>query len=294
MRTLPAGLQAHLDSGATNLCWCWRITRRDGIVFGFTDHDHDLDFDGTIFEAATGFTASEIKDHVGLAVDNLEVTSALVSDRLSEAALSAGDFDDAAVDIFRVNWLDASQRICVRTGSIGEVRRSGGSFTAEIRGLAHYLQQPTGRLFQFACDAEVGDSRCGIDLSDPAHVGYGIVVGSSGARVFGASGLGAFADGWFSRGLLTFTGGPNAGRSGEVKRHARGDDAAIELWQDLPHPIGAGDTFTITAGCDKSLGTCRAKFANVVNFRGFPHMPGNDFIGIYPRADHPASGGGGS
>lgn len=292
MRTLPAGLQAHLDSGATTLCWCWRIARADGVVFGFTDHDHDLVFDGTLFEAATGFTASEIKDHVGLAVDDLEVTSALVSDRLSEEALSAGDFDDAAVEIFRVNWLDASQRVCVRTGSIGEVRRSGGSFTAEIRGLAHYLQQPTGRLFQFACDAEVGDGRCGIDLSAPAYVGNGVVVAASGSRNIIASGLGAFSDGWFSRGLLTVTGGLNAGRSVEVKRHASGGDAAIELWQQLPQPFGIGDTFTITAGCDKSLSTCRGKFANVVNFRGFPHMPGNDFIAIYPRADHPSGGGG--
>lgn len=97
MKLLPPSLQSHLDSGATTLAWCWRITRRSGERYGFTDHDRDLVFDGTTFEAATGFTATEIREQAGLSVDNLEVTSALVSDRLSETALSAGDFDDAAV-----------------------------------------------------------------------------------------------------------------------------------------------------------------------------------------------------
>ena len=91
MKTLPSGFQAHLDSGATTLCWCWRITRRTSERLGFTDHDRDLVFDGTTFEAATGFSASEIRSSVGLGVDNLEVQSALVSSRLSETSLAAGD-----------------------------------------------------------------------------------------------------------------------------------------------------------------------------------------------------------
>src|SRR5262245_59805600 len=62
MKSLPAPLQSHLDTGATTLAWCWRVTRNDGTHLGFTDHDRDLAFDGTVFEASTGFTASEIKD----------------------------------------------------------------------------------------------------------------------------------------------------------------------------------------------------------------------------------------
>jgi uncharacterized phage protein (TIGR02218 family) len=90
MKTLPAALAAHLATGATTLCWCWRLTRRDGVKFGFTDHDRDVVFDGTTFEAAAGFTASEIKDAVGLSVDNLEVTSAITSERLAEPDLAPG------------------------------------------------------------------------------------------------------------------------------------------------------------------------------------------------------------
>ena len=59
MKNLPPSLQSHLNTGTTTLAWCWRVTRSDGIRLGFTDHDRDLVFDGTLFEAATGFTASE-------------------------------------------------------------------------------------------------------------------------------------------------------------------------------------------------------------------------------------------
>jgi uncharacterized phage protein (TIGR02218 family) len=275
MKTLPAGMQAHLDSGATTLCWCWRLTKRDGAAFGFTDHDRDLTFGGTTLEAAAGFTASEIRDTVGLSVDNLEVESALRSDRLDEAGLAAGKFDDAGIEIYRVNWADPAQRVLMRSGSLGEVRRHGGSFAAEIRGLAHYMGQPTGRLFQYHCDTDVGSARCGVDLTAPAYKGAAQVASATSRRRFTASGLAAFADGWFTRGLLTFTSGANAGRAIEVKRHT---GSALELWQETAEPIAAGDTFSVSAGCDKVIGTCTAKFSNAVNFRGFPQMPGNDFL----------------
>jgi hypothetical protein len=155
MKSLPPSLQSHLETGTTTLAWCWRVTRNDGTSLGFTDHDRDLAFDGTVFEAATGFTASEIRDALGLSVDNLGVSSALKSDRLNEDDLAAGLFDDASVEIWRVNWADTDSRVLMRTGSLGEVRRSGAAFTAEERGLAHYLQQPKGRLFQSGCDADL-------------------------------------------------------------------------------------------------------------------------------------------
>lgn len=279
MRTLPAALADALASGVTTLCWCWRIAPRTGPALGFTDHDRDLVFDGTTFEAASGFTASEIRESVGLAVDNLEVESALSSPHLSEAALAAGDFDDARVEIYRVDWTDPESRVLVRCGSIGEVRRAGNAFAAEVRGLAHYLQQTRGRVFQYSCDAELGDSRCGIDLEHPSFRGEGTVTSSLGDRIFATVDLSEFADGWFTRGLLTFVAGDNAGRAVEVKRHQRREhDVTIELWQPPGAPMVAGDTFVITAGCDKQHATCRAKFSNVVNYRGFPHMPGNDFL----------------
>ena len=290
MKSLPPSLQSHLDTGTTTLAWCWRLTRNDGTRFGFTDHDRDLAFDGTTFEAATGFTASEIKDSLGLSVDNLEVSSALKSDRLNEDDLAAGHYDDAQVEIWRVNWADTAQRVLMRSGSLGEVRRAGSAFTAEVRGLAHYLQQPKGRLFQSGCDADLGDARCTVNLADPAFRGTGAVTAASSPRLFTASGLDTFASGWFTRGLVTFASGANAGRAQEVKRHTlAGSTATIELWQPMALAISPADAFTITAGCDKQFATCQAKFANAVNFRGFPHMPGQDYVLAVAKPGEPVT-----
>jgi uncharacterized phage protein (TIGR02218 family) len=227
VRVLPVGLQSHLDSGATTLCWCWRLTRNDGTKLGFTDHDRDLAFDGTSFEAASGFTATEIAGSVGLNVDNLDVESAITSDRLSEDDLAAGLYDNASIEIFRVNWQDLSRRVLMRTGSIGEVSRGATHFKAEVRGLAHELNQPKGRIIQFACDADLGDQRCTIDLDVPAFRGTGAVTAVADQRNFTLSGLGAFAEDWFTRGLLTWTSGANAGRKAEAKLHSKRDEAAL-------------------------------------------------------------------
>jgi uncharacterized phage protein (TIGR02218 family) len=292
MKTLPAGLAAHLASGATTLCWCWRLSRADGVRLGFTDHDRDLVFDGTTFEAAAGFSASEIKDQVGLSVDNLEVESALTSGRLEEHDLAAGLYDDARVEIFRVNWQAVDQRVLMRAGSLGEVRRAGKAFAAEVRGLAHYLQQPKGRLFQYSCDADLGDARCTVNLASAANRGTATVGALASPRRLTVTGLAAFANDWFTRGLATFTSGANAGRRIEIKRHAvSGSAVEIELWQEPAAPVAVGDGLIVTAGCDKQLGTCQAKFANVANFRGFPHMPGNDFVASFARRGDDGSGG---
>jgi uncharacterized phage protein (TIGR02218 family) len=279
MKTLSPEFASHLASGATTLCWCWRIVRRDGVVMGFTDHDKALTFDATSYEAASGFAASDIKDSLGLSVDNLEVTGALSSAALSDADLAAGRYDDARIEIYRVNWSDPSQRVLMRSGSIGEVRRSGAGFTAELRGLAHYLQQPKGRLLQLTCDADLGDARCKVDVSSTAFRSTGTILAAASARRFTVSGLDAFANGFFSRGLMSFTSGASAGLKIEVKSHVRlASLSTIELWTEAEGPPAAGDEFAITAGCDKRIETCKARFSNAVNFRGFPSMPGNQFL----------------
>lgn len=292
MKTLPAGLQEHLDSGATTLCWCWKIVRHDGTAQGFTDHDQPVTYDGVSYEAASGFTASEVQSTLGLAVDNLTVMGALNSDTINEADLAAGLYDDAAIEIWRVNWMAPDQRVLMRKGNLGQVSRGKSAFQAEVRGLAHRLNQATGRAYGYSCDADLGDARCTVDLDSPAFNGAGVVAGASDNRRFTVSGLESFADQWFSGGRLVWTSGANAGRAMEVKRHGvAGATVTIELWQAMSEQVAAEDAFAITAGCDKQFSTCKAKFANAVNFRGFPYMPGNDAVMSYPTATQTLDGG---
>jgi uncharacterized phage protein (TIGR02218 family) len=101
--------------------------------------------------------------------------------------------------------------------------------------------------------------------------------------MFVAMNLGGFADGRFTAGRLTWSSGANAELAIEIKEHRLIDGhARLTLWQAMPEPLAAGDAFTVTAGCDKTFATCRDRFANTDNFRGFPHIPGNDFVVSYP------------
>ena len=285
MRSIPSGLAAHLAGGVTTLCRCFRLVRADGVVLGFTDHDRALAFDGTDYEPAGGLEASEDVTATGFATGGLEVAGALTSERISADDLAAGLYDAAEVTMHLVNWADPEERLLLRKGRLGEVTREDGAFRAEIRGLAAALDQPNGRTFRQTCDADLGDARCGVDVTAAAFRGPGTVIGASDRRRFTASGLGAFAGLWFERGRLAWTDGANAGLAAEVRLHRlSGGVATIALWQPAARAIAAGDGFTITAGCDKRFGTCRTRFDNHLNFRGFPHMPGNDFVLFVARS----------
>ena len=292
MKNIPSALQAHLDSGITTLAWCWRITRADGVAFGFTDHDRVLMFDGTEFEPESGLTASEIRAGADLSVDAQDAAGALRSDRISETDILDGRWDNAEVELWRVNWHTSSQRVLMRRGAIGQIRHGRHAFVAEIRSMSHILGQTVGRTFQATCDAALGDARCGVDLDDPTYQGSGTVIDGLRDRAFTASGLGGFAPGWFRFGTLTWTTGPNAGRRAEVLAHDRSDGVAVFTLLEAPiRPITSGDRFTIHAGCDKRIATCGQKFGNVVNFRSFPHIPGQDTILRYAAQDGGHDGG---
>ena len=293
MRIIPSALQAKLDSGATTLCRCWRLTRRDGTVQGFTDHDRDIALDGVTCRAGTGLAASEATQNQGLAVSATDMFGALADDTLNEDDLAAGLYDAAGVEVWLVDWSEPELRVLLAKGALGEVRREGLAFTAELRGLAHRLAEESGRRYTATCSADLGDARCGIDLDDPAYRGEGTLATLTGISAFTASGLDGFADGWFAAGRLAWSTGANAGLAVEVKLHrSDGAGVALELWQAMPHALGIGDTFVVTAGCDKRFATCRDRFANSVNFRGFPHIPGNDFIVAYPVPGAPGNDGG--
>jgi uncharacterized phage protein (TIGR02218 family) len=286
VKALPPALQAHLDEGTTTLAWCWRIVRADGVTLGFTDHDQTLTFDGTDFEPESGFAASEVRSGSDLSVDAQDAQGVLSSDRITESDILDGRWDNAAVEVWRVNWAATSQRLLLRRGAIGQIRRGRLAFVAEVRSLAHVLGQTVGRTFQASCDAAVGDARCGVNLETPAFKGTGAIIDLLRDRAFTASGLGGFTSGWFTFGILDWTSGANAGRRAEILSYDLVDGVAILTLLEAPvRAIAMSDTFTIRAGCDKRIGTCGTKFANVANFRGFPNIPGQDAVLRYATTD---------
>ena len=284
--------QAHTATGLTTLCRAWAITRTDGVSFGFTDHDLELSFDGVTFRADSGLTATALAQSTGLSVDNSEALGALTDASVREDDIEAGRFDGAEVRAWVVNWAEHDTRWLQFRGTIGEIRRAGGAFHAELRGLTEALNRPLGRIYQKPCTAVLGDAGCGFDLSQPGYRHEGPVVRVTKGRVFEWDDLNGFEPEWFQRGRLDMVGGASAGLWGMIKRDTfEGGVRRIELWEPIRGPIEPGDTLRLTAGCDKRFETCRLKFNNLVNFQGFPDLPGDDWVLAYPNSGGANNGG---
>lgn len=286
MHALSQTFRARLATGATTLACCWRIERRDGLVRGFTEHDGDLAFEGVVYRASTGLKADSARSSVD-GGDRAEVLGVLDDAGIDEAGLESGLWDGARVDIWRVDWTDPQERVHVGAGRIGAIERRGAAFTAFLGGLDAPFDRAFGRVFSRFCDANVGDGRCGVTLAVAAFRGMSAVASVTGERAFFASGLTGFEAAWFTRGRLVWSGGAVS----EVMRHSRfGDQVSFEL-TEATSALQAGAAFTVTAGCDKRLETCRAKFANAAAFRGFPHMPGADAMLASVDLNAPRDGG---
>lgn len=281
MRAIPEELAARLAGGVTTLAHVWRVTRRDGLQFGFTDHDETLMLDGLACAPQSGLEAGAIEKSLGLAVDSASVAGALQHETITEDDLARGLWDGARVDLYRVDWTAPALKVHLFAGRIGEARRGAQAFEAELRGLQAPFNVPIGRVFARSCDADLGDARCGLDLATSAFTGEGAVVEILSARAFRASGLASYADGWFSKGSLVWALGGEA----EISVHRAGAEThVLELVAPAGPALALGAAFAARAGCDKRFETCRAKFANTLNFRGHPHMPGNDAVQAGPAA----------
>ena len=289
---MSTALSDHLAEGVTTLARCWAITRRDGVIYGFTDHDCALSFEGIAFKADTGLSALALQQSTGLSVDNTEALGALSDASVREADIEAGRFDGAEVRAWLVNWADAAQRVLQFRGSIGEVRRASGAFHAELRGLTGALNRPLGRVYQKPCTAVLGDGACRFDMSTPGYAEERAVEGVEEARVFRWADLAGFEPDWFARGRLVVVTGEAAGLWGTIKRDVL--DAGgrrIELWEPLRAEVATGDTVRLEAGCDKRMESCRLKFNNLVNYQGFPDIPGEDWVMSVPKQTGANTGG---
>ena len=288
MRQLSEEFAARLAASGTSLCACWRFTRRDGAVFGATDHDCAVAFDGVVHEPASGLSGGSFESSAGLAPGRASAEGALSAEFITEPDLDAGLWDGARVDVWRVDWEAPEHRVRIWSGRLSEVTRHGARFTAELLSLKADLERPVGRVYTRTCDADVGDARCGVDLDVPAFRGDGFVTEPLGPKRVRVSGLADFADSWFDGGVLTWSSGLNVEARARVVRHA-GDE--IELAAAPRFEIETGNAFVVTAGCDKSFATCDARFSNRDNFRGFPHLPGPDAVLAGPASDRANTGG---
>lgn len=286
------GVVEHAASGITTLCRAWAIVREDGTTFGFTDHDCGLEFEGITFKADTGLSAVALAQATGLSVDNTEALGALSDASVREDEIEAGRFDGAEVRSWLVNWSAPEERWLQFRGQIGEIRRAGGAFQAELRGLTEALNRPIGRVYQKPCTAVLGDKACRFDLATPGYSTDLLVVEVDEGRIFRWEALDGFDLDWFARGRLQVQSGTAAGLWGAIKfdRSLKGQ-REIELWEPIRATIAPGDAVRLTAGCDRRFETCRLKFNNLLNYQGFPDVPGEDWLMSVPKQSGTNTGG---
>jgi len=286
MKTVSSALATHLAGSAHTMATCWLVTRTDAQVFGFTSHDLPLVIGGVTYEASLGIDRSAVETNAGVAVGNASALGFLNSDSITEEDLLAGVWDHAEMRIFEVNWADLTMGDLKQLrGWLGQVTVEGTGFKVELRGIADPLNKSIGEIIGPSCTAALGDARCQVDLTD--YTTTGTVTATTDSRVFDTdlsgstvrltpSTTGAPDDNYFAGGLLTWSTGLNATRRMEVKYSTVGGQITLQL--PMAAAVANGDTFSIVAGCSKSFATCRDRFNNAVNFRGFKDLPGLDKI----------------
>ena len=287
-----SALQDHLSTGATHVCHCWILERQDGQTLGFTDHDQVLAFDGITFLPQCGLSARAVSSTTGLSVDNSEAAGVLSADAITEADIEAGRYDGAVVSTWLVQWDNPDARQLRFSGTIGEITRVAGAFQAELRGLSDPMNQSAGRSYLKTCSAVVGDTACSVNLLDPAFSTEAEVQAVRDSQFFEFDGLATFNAKWFEGGMIEVQSGVAAGLSGLIREDA-GDGGlrSIGLWQPVRAPIAVGDRVRLITGCDKRAQSCKEKFSNLINFQGFPEIPGDDWMLSVPRSDQENSGG---
>lgn len=281
-----------VQSCVTGRAQCWRITRVDGTVFAYTTHDQPITSMGTTFNpcdslraSASGQSASVNKVGAG----DIEAVGLISDDGLTDEDLYAGLFDGASVEVFEIDWNTPTTVKRLTRGIVASVEHGGASYklTVTTPGL-RLSQKPLLTTYSPACRHVFGDANCGIALG-PLTV-TGTVTTTYGRESVNQLSFRRFEDStraeavdYFNGGVITWTSGLNTGVKSEVKAFAA---TVFELWDILPNEIGLNDAYSLTPGCPKTVLACQTKWAssNIVNFGGFPSMPGTDVLAQTPEA----------
>lgn len=287
MKQIPAQLLADLRKDTTAIAFLWAIEMKDGRMIRGTDHDRDVTIPSTggspadpfegVYWAGSNITPGDIAANADMSVDNLAVTGALadvgatVLD-INVADIEGGLLDAAPVYVMVCDWRNPSHGYyVVKRGFLGAVSRDSDlKYTTEVRGMTQLLSQIIIQTFSERCNVvRFGDAKCKRSLVDVTFTGT--VTAATSRKSFTVTvDTGSPADTFrFAGGVITFTSGLNADFFREVKGDPIINAGVLTLWEDFPAAVLPGDTFTLEAGCNRTLPTCRDTFANVVNFRGY-------------------------
>lgn len=272
MKAVSVALAAHQQQETTTLSWQLRVESRLGEVIGRTTCDHSLTISGELYEPFDGFTPTAVEGKEDTSVPNMDVQGFLSSLGVSEADIIGGKWDGAACTVFEVNYMDLTMgEMIIAYGNLGQISAGRTQYNSELRGVTQYLQQVVGDVYTSGCTAKFGDDRCKFDVEALRVTGALTAVASR--RTFTDTSRAEAAD-YFTAGVIRFTSGANEDYEMEIAGFVGG---IFTLALPMPFNVAVGDTYSVVPGCRKRFEEdCVATWANWVNYRGFPHVPGGD------------------
>lgn len=264
MIIIPVNLLDSYKSGNLTLARLWRIKRVDGEVFGFTNFEQDVVFNGITYQSNVGLETTAVNIESSLNVDNLDLVGVINSDSITEQSLEMGLWDSAEVDIFEFDYMKGVQAgvFIVISGYMGDIKLKQFTYNSQIRGITLPLQSESGRIFTPGCGWILGDSNCTVNLEEykKSFISDGTEERRNQLKVNNLT------ENYYQGGHVKFTSGNNESFIIEIKENS---DNLISLQRAYPFNLENGDTFDIYPGCNKTEETCYNKYNNMKNFGGF-------------------------
>ncbi|WP_158812531.1 DUF2163 domain-containing protein [Methylocapsa sp. S129] len=256
---------------------CFTFTLPSGLALTYTNVDQPIAYNGAVF-AANGPLVQGLKYRcaAGLDVDKQQIVIAarptdLVAGAMFLNALRDGAFDGCVIQRDRVFMTALGQPpiggvtlFHGRISTVDQVGRTSAKITVASDLIILDMDMPKN-LYAATCLHTLYDSGCGIIRG--TYATSGTVGASSTASLINFSGA-LMAH---QQGAILFTSGANANVRATVKLAVAG--VSLTLIYPLPSPPTTGDAFTVYQGCDHTPATCKARFNNLANFRGFPYVP---------------------
>jgi uncharacterized phage protein (TIGR02218 family) len=276
MREISTTFEQNMDNIPTNLILCWRLKRKDGVIFCFTEATQDIRVRDEIYLFSSGLRSSAIEENCNISVDNFDVEGILQSDVISEKDILNGLYDKAVIEVFLVNVdyslnIDENQKdvIFLKRGYIGAIRLLGeNKFVAEVNGFLQLADQHITQRYSLNCRANFCDKKCGLNVND--FVFDGEITKILDKKTF-QDVKNDKKDGYFDYGIIILEDDKGQKFEQNIKFYI---NKTFELTIPAKVELRVGMRYKATAGCDKSIQMCIERFKNVVNFRGEPYIPG--------------------
>lgn len=281
---LPASIQAQFATDNSKLARCVKLQLRDGTVYGFTDHDEDLEVDigdgggSVVYRSDFGLVTNDVDIAVGFEASSTEIEIP-VKDTITRAKILGRQFNQAWVWVFDVDWSNSyKEPAATMKGWIADVSMQKHSAVLEIRSLQDYFNLVIGRILSPRCTATFGDTQCGVARVDNLCSVTEVI----STMEFKVDLAGTLSDGYFRFGSADFING-ELEFLWEVEVFDYVDaDGLVTLLAPMPALPRVGDVLILRQGCtnvksstDGSLPTC-STYNNVERFRGFDRVPGSD------------------